>query len=138
MSLANYWICPKCDARNHPGMRVCARLGCGCDRESWEQYQDFPACEVEAQLHYDIIDECKTRGWKYFHGSMAHKTRRKKGEPDFIILCDKGRVLLVECKDRDGKMSVAQNEVLAHARKLGHTIHVVRSIEQFKDIAKDL
>src|SRR5436190_22320233 len=89
---------------------------------------------IEGSLHDDIIDECNRRGWLFFHGSMAHRTHRTKGEPDFIILAENGRTLLVECKSRTGKSSTAQLGIQAHARKLGHVVHVVRSIEEFKQI----
>lgn len=90
--------------------------------------------EREADLHAQIIDECNARGWLFFHGSMAHRSRRTEGEPDFIVLCDGGRVFFVECKDRDGKLSTAQAALHAHARKLGHTVHIIRNIEAFREL----
>ena len=87
--------------------------------------------EEESTLHNQILDECKKRGWLTFHGSMAHKTFRTPGEPDFIILMDGGRLLIVECKDREGKVTVDQAGVIAWASKLGHQIHVIRSLEEF-------
>lgn len=86
--------------------------------------------EVESDLHQQIMDECERRGWLFFHGAMCRRTHRTEGEPDFIILRESG-LLLVECKSRSGKLSPAQQAVAAHARKLGHEIHVVRSIEEF-------
>lgn len=86
---------------------------------------------VEADLHAKIFDECRRRGWIAFHGSMAERTHRNEGEPDFHIWTDGGKSLAVECKSRTGKLSVAQQAMIAHAAKLGHTIHVVRSFEAF-------
>lgn len=85
----------------------------------------------ESELHGKILDECRRRGWLAFHGRMARKTHRTRGEPDFILLADGGRTLLVECKRANGKTTPAQNVVIAQAERLGHTIHVVRSFEQF-------
>jgi len=85
----------------------------------------------EAELHEEIFDECRRRGWIALHGSMAERTGRTLGEPDFVILADGGRVLLVECKSRSGKLSPAQAALKHHAEKLGHTVHVVRSLEGF-------
>ena len=85
----------------------------------------------EASLHEEIFDECRRRGWIALHGSMAERTCRTLGEPDFVILADGGRVLFVECKSRSGKLSPAQNALKFHAEKLGHTVHVVRSMEEF-------
>lgn len=100
----------------------------------------------EEQLHNDIMEECDRRGWLYFHGAMCRRTYRTEGEPDFIILAPPvgssqreangfaPRVLLIECKSATGKLSPAQRDVAAHAAKLGHTIHVVRFMQEFKEI----
>ena len=85
----------------------------------------------EADLHEAIFDECRRRGWIALHGSMAERTCRTRGEPDFVILADGCRVLFVECKSRIGKLSPAQAALKHHAEKLGHTVHVVRSLGEF-------
>ena len=90
------------------------------------------ACE--ASLHEEIFDECRARGWIALHGSMAERSHRTLGEPDFTILADGGRVLFVECKTRTGKLSPAQAALKFHAEKLGHTIYVVRSLEEFQNL----
>ena len=88
----------------------------------------------ESELHEEIFNECRARGWIALHGSMAERTCRTLGEPDFTILADGGRVLFVECKTRTGKLSPAQAALKFHAEKLGHTIHVVRSLEEFRKL----
>ena len=88
----------------------------------------------EAELHEAIFDECRRRCWIALHGSMAERTCRTLGEPDFVILADGGRVLLVECKSRTGKLSPAQFALKHHAEKLGHTVHVVRSLDEFRGL----
>ena len=88
----------------------------------------------EAELHEQIFDECRQRGWIALHGSMAERTCRTLGEPDFTILASGGRVLFVECKSRSGKLSPAQAALKFHAEKLGHTVHIVRSLEDFLNI----
>ena len=92
--------------------------------------------EREADLHEEVFDECRRRGWIALHGSMAERTCRTLGEPDFVILADGGRVLFVECKTKTGKLSPAQAALKHHAEKLGHTVHVVRSLGQFLGVAK--
>ena len=89
----------------------------------------------EASLHEEIFDECRRRGWIALHGSMAERTHRTQGEPDFVILADRGRVLFVECKSRTGKLSPAQAALKFHAEKLGHTVHVVRSLRESLEVA---
>jgi hypothetical protein len=43
-------------------------------------------------------------------------------------------VLFVECKSRNGKLSPAQAALKHHAEKLGHTVSVVRSLEEFLEV----
>ena len=85
----------------------------------------------EKSLHEDIIETCISRGWIYLHGSTAHRTHRTAGEPDFCILPGNGRIVFVECKTGSGKLSQAQLGFIAHAEKLGVSVHVVRSMEEF-------
>ena len=91
----------------------------------------------EAELHEAIFSECRRRGWIALHGSMAERTCRTLGEPDFVILANRGRVLFVECKTKTGKLSPAQEALKFHAEKLDHTIHVVRSLDAFLAITKE-
>lgn len=93
---------------------------------------------LEAPLHDFILQECRRRGWLCFHGSMAHRTKRTKGEQDFTIMADGGRVLFIECKGRTTKTSTEQAGVHAMARKLGHEVHVVRSRGQVLEVMSAL
>lgn len=89
---------------------------------------------AESVLHDQIIDECKRRGWVAFHGSMAHKTFRTPGEPDFVILAERGRTFMVECKKAKAKLSPDQLAIHHWANKLGHHIHTIRSFQEFIDL----
>jgi hypothetical protein len=91
----------------------------------------------ERKLHEEIFDECRRRGWIALHGSMAERTYRTLGEPDFTILADRGRLFFVECKSRTGKLSPAQAALKHHAEKLGHRVHVVRSFQEFVAVSAD-
>lgn len=115
-----------------------ARLKAGKEPASGE------GVEREGDLHDEIIAECKKRGWIYFHGSTAHLTKRTIGEPDFTVLGfveenwigepQKRRVpkvWFVECKTKTGKLSPEQLGLKLWAEKLGHTIHTIRSLEDF-------
>ncbi len=90
----------------------------------------------EKDLHDEIEQYCKEQGWIALHGSTAHRTHRTKGEPDFTIFADGGRKIAIECKSRTGKLSTAQLGLIAWAKKLGHTVHVVRSMAEFMDAVK--
>lgn len=105
----------------------------------------------ERRLHEDIIRYCAEQKWIAFHGSMAHRTFRSVGEPDFIILGSirtswadgtgvsyEPRVWFIECKTRTGKLSAEQLGVMSWAADLGHTIHVVRSMEDFINVVTEV
>jgi hypothetical protein len=98
---------------------------------------DAIADGAEDKLHAQILTECRRRGWKAFHGSMAHRTRRTPGEPDFIIAADLGRTLYVEAKTRSTKPTLEQLAVRAHLRKLGHALVIVRSFPEFVQAAEN-
>lgn len=108
------------------------------DREAREHAKANPekpsgeGCDRESQLHAYIIDDCKRLQWIALHGSMTHRTFRTPGEPDFIILRGLGRTMLVECKTLTGKLTKEQSEFRAWAEKLEHTVHVVRSVEDWE------
>ena len=88
-------------------------------------------CDKESKLHEQIFDECRRRGWIALHGAMSERTHRTDGEADFSIMASGGRRFDIECKTRTGKLSMEQAAMLHHAKTLGHTIHVVRSFEEF-------
>lgn len=102
--------------------------------------------KAEKELHRLIAQECHRRGWIPWHGSTAHKTKMTLGMPDFTILgrkdvkwdkpgmnveCFQPFTLFVECKRPGGRISKEQHEMIEKAAKLGHTIHVVTSFQQF-------
>lgn len=97
-------------------------------------FADVTGQEHEKDLHNQIFNECRRRGWIAFHGSMAERSHRTLGEPDFIILQPVGNLLMVECKTRTGKLTIEQQAMIAHAAKLGHKIHVVRSLAEFLNL----
>ena len=95
------------------------------------------AVEDESDLHNDIKDECRRRGWIFFTGSMAHKTKRTAGEPDFICATNDGRTLYVECKSKTGKLTPAQQATLHWLLHNKQIAFVVTSIEEFRRIVDD-
>lgn len=87
--------------------------------------------EMESELQSSIRQFCASNGWICLVGSMAHRTRRVRGEQDITLLADCGRVFFIECKSKTGKLRPEQLQMAAWANKLGHTIHVVRSMGDF-------
>lgn len=108
-------------ARRTPAAKLCAEA---------DAYTD------ESKLHEQISDYCLTQGWLAFHGSMAHKTKRRLGEPDFFLLLPNGRFLMVECKSKTGKLSTEQQGVIRWAAKLGHTVRIICSFAEFLALVK--
>jgi hypothetical protein len=108
--------------------RIIADSGYVLDETAKEK---LAGVEREAELHNQILDECRKRGWIALHGSMAHRSRRTVGEEDFIIRADHGRVFWIEAKAKAGKLSTAQLGMHMHAERLGHKTHIVRSFEEF-------
>ncbi len=89
----------------------------------------------EARLHMKILEECQHRSWIVIHSRMDRPTTLVCGAPDFIILSDQGRLLLVECKRAGAKLTVAQQGFAAWASRLGHTVFMVRSFKEFLQVA---
>lgn len=87
--------------------------------------------EEESVLHEDIRKACAIRGWLPLHGSMAHRAFRTKGEWDFVIIAEWPRLFLVECKDREGKVTKEQAALAAWATRLGWRPTVCRSMAEF-------
>lgn len=92
--------------------------------------------EKESQLHNDILEECRLRGWIALHGSVAHRTFRTAGEFDFTILASDGKVFLLECKTKTGKLSEQQFALHHWAKQLGHNPQVIRSLSEFYEAIK--
>ena len=108
-----------------------ARIG---RREGLPQPQG-DAVDMESDLHTQIAAECRRRVWLAFHGAIGKRTRRTPGEPDFVIVAEFPRVLLIECKSKTGKPSDDQLSVRTWANKLGHQVHIISSFREFLDIA---
>jgi hypothetical protein len=88
--------------------------------------------ERESDVELPIVADCRERGWLVFWGDKSGKSHRTPGEPDLIILAQyrltgDPRILLIETKHPKRKRSPVQLQVEAHARKLGHTIHMVKT-----------
>ena len=97
--------------------------------------QDWAADERD--LHADVLEECRRRGWLAFNGRMDRRSHRTVGEPDFTILADGGRVIFCELKSKRGKKSEQQRGIEVMAAVLGHKIHEVRSLREFVEIANN-
>jgi hypothetical protein len=107
-----------------------ARLGGGMAAKS--SSAALPV-DREEKLHNDIINECRRRGWVYFHSRMDRATGRTLGEPDFTIVNERG-VFFIECKAAGGKLTSAQAAMGAWLAKFGHSMFIVRNVEEFLEV----
>lgn len=89
----------------------------------------------ESDLHDEIEAHCRSKGWLAIHSRMDMPTTTAKGAPDFVIYASQGVMLHIECKTRVGKLTPEQAAFHAMAERLGHKVHVVRTIEQFFQVA---
>ncbi len=92
--------------------------------------------DLEKELHQQIINECRRRVWPCFHGSMAHRTYRTPGEPDFIIAASGGRTFYVEAKTRMGKLTPDQRAINHWLCEHGHHYAVVRNFREFLELIR--
>jgi len=90
----------------------------------------------EEELHAQIRAECRKHGWYLFGTRMDKKSTMTRGAPDFVVVDSKGVFWCIEAKTRTGKLSVHQRAAAAHLRKLGVTVHVVRSLAEFIEVVK--
>lgn len=87
----------------------------------------------ELPLHDKIIEHCLSQWprWKYLRANPTAKSTIAKGAQDFTIFLPGGVTLCIECKSRTGKLSADQRDWKKEMEMLGHTVHEVRSMEEF-------
>ena len=90
----------------------------------------------EKDLHEEIEQFCRYKGWVCFHSRMDKRQTANLGMPDFVIATDDGRTIYVEAKRKGGKCSPAQNAMLAWLLKNKQKAFVVQSMEEFLECIK--
>lgn len=108
----------------------------GRRRESSVASKVSNECENESQLHEDIIEYCKSKGWYYVHSRMDQRSTNAIGTPDFIIAIDGGKTLWIECKIPGKKATIFQLAALTHLNKLQHKARLVTSMDGFVEAVK--
>lgn len=104
------------------------------------QPQPLPegATQKELPLHDDIIKHCLSQHprWKYIHANPAARSTIAKGASDFTVFLPGGRTVCVECKSKTGKLSPDQLAWKLEMEMIGHTVHVVRSLDEFIEVCR--
>lgn len=85
----------------------------------------------ESELHDEIIQYCKSRGWFNVHSRMDRASTQAKGIPDFLIAMPHGVTWWIECKSKGGKPTKEQQDVHAFLHHLGHRYALVYSFQEF-------
>lgn len=90
----------------------------------------------EIPLHNSIIRYCNQQWpkWKFIHSRTDRRPTIAVGAQDFTIFMPDGKVLCIECKDRNEKPTSDQQTWATEMRMLGHTVHVVRSMNDFMTV----
>jgi len=96
------------------------------------------AAHSERELHDDIMRHCDKQWprWKYIHARMDQKSTVAVGSQDFTIFASGGRTFCIEVKTRNGKLSEDQLAWRKEMEMLGHTVHLVKSMEQFIEVCR--
>jgi hypothetical protein len=83
----------------------------------------------EADLHDDISDYCKGKGYLVRHDRMDKPTTGQVGWPDFEIHKPKAITVFLEAKAAGRKATWEQLGMIARLRKLGYTAEIVDNIQ---------
>ncbi|TXH10455.1 MAG: hypothetical protein E6R03_15410 [Hyphomicrobiaceae bacterium] len=94
------------------------------------------AVEIEANLHAEILEFCRVRGWRAHHSRMDRPATCGVGTPDFAIAMPNGVTVWVEAKARTNKPTKEQTGWLAALNILGHVTGVVRNMDEFRAVIK--
>lgn len=95
---------------------------------------DKPIFVRESDIHDDIINYCKSKGWYYVHSHTWCATTNAPGTPDFVIAADNGKTYWIECKRPGGKATTPQLAALTQLQKFGHVSAIVTSLDEFLSV----
>lgn len=75
--------------------------------------------------------------WKLIQARSDQPSTIALGANDMTIFAPGGRILLVECKAKGGKISLDQAAWIKELEILGHTVHVVWSFDEFLSLVQE-
>ncbi len=96
-----------------------------------------PAGEEIERLHNPTCKWLTEHGIAYVHNRPDRRSTATEGAPDFTIAAGAGRVVFVEFKTVEGKLSVKQREWHFLSERAGTTVHVIRSLGKFLELMKE-
>lgn len=83
--------------------------------------------EIET-LHRPFAQFLRGKGIEFINARSDRESTIAPGWPDFTLIHPQRPVLLIEFKDKEGKVSSAQRECHASLAAAGFTVHVVRDL----------
>ncbi len=91
----------------------------------------------ERSVQSAVVELLEAEHWLPFvtHEHEAFKSEGRSGQPDVVAVKDEAgrkRVLLIECKRRDGQVSKAQRAWHAEAERRGFRVLVIREVNELK------
>jgi hypothetical protein len=97
-----------------------------------------PPKPSEKDLHNAILAYCDSQWprWKVVYARRDKPSTIPVGCQDMTIFASNGFVYCLELKTETGKQSKEQRDWAAEMQMLGMTVHVVRSMEQFRKIVE--
>lgn len=96
--------------------------------------EDAASREIE-ELHEPILQWCKDHQASFIRARPDKASTIGVGAPDFSIF-HKGRVFLIECKTKTGKVTPQQLGWHLLAEQNQFKVHIVRSLNEFLEIVK--
>lgn len=84
------------------------------------------SAEIET-LHRPFQQWLKSEGIPYVCARSDRESTIAAGHPDFTLL-SQGRALLIEFKDKEGRLSKDQEDRIAELERAGCKVHVVRNL----------
>lgn len=129
---ANYFRCATCGAYVTATLPCCPACGRVNPARAAAGVSGGVSCELP--LHDEIINYCNGRGWLALHARTDQKSTIMVGWPDFTVFTDHGIIYLIEVKRKNGKLRPSQINTKAWLERLGHPVHVVHSMDEFKAV----
>ena len=104
----------------------------------------------ESVIQQQICDYLSAAGYFYFsvpneHYNISHgqRTQLKKmgltpGIPDLVVCLENGRVIFLEVKTAKTGLTGSQPFIHLALQKKGHTVYIVRSVEDVKIVLEEI
>jgi hypothetical protein len=84
----------------------------------------------EAKVDETVDREAKKRGW----WALKMTLLKVAGLPDWFVLAEGGKLVVIECKGENGRVSKVQKFVHERLERLGFQVWVPSSPDEVRDI----